>query len=718
MPCETVNKPVWNPNINCTTTKIPENKAWNNENGINQNIIANFTNNILIVKTGFPNLSTSDFYLKGSAIINNIYNSVPSSKIYYLTDNNGQLTYNDQENLPVGYSPLSNIDNAEFVDRSLDLNLSCDNGDFASIVKIKSNKVTSFLCGNNPNLQNGLQNDFIEQQGLSLYIYPSSYLNNLQSIIDNPRLGLVAKKDGIRDLSNIQNAISGIVSDKFNDYIYCWRGYIKVNITGTYNIRLRSQDSVSYLWYGNNANNPSLSNYLIKDDNTQFTTKPESSLTTCSGGNENSYVEECTPEFTNFRFTNAGATGPNGPTLGNIQNAYSSTSWALDKYNLNITNDGRQMWTIPATGNYDFIIAGAGTDNGGKGAVFKVSNFNLTKGDMLTIIIGQKGLNNSGGGCTYITRWTKINNTTSILFIAGGGGGGSGGSNASTTTTANSGSIGQIGGVCHRRGQGGAGGDPNSNGANGTQGYDDGQGWYATERGGKGGIGGRAGSAWNGEMSNTVGSFGGGGLYGKDGDPGWYCGGGKKGGGGGGGYNGGGGGGGGGGGSGCWSQGGAGGGGGGGSSYIDPSYKWTFDSYNADDGYFDVKKSSTATTASNQQGIWQYFNNSYVSAGEAIRNYSSKSNTSMTDILNTLIANPTYIAVCVYDGPGTPSGYWEVNYVTTSYSGTIGLMYDRYGSMSSFSPNNRYIYIHIDRAKASGVYVNKNYGLIINTSKQ
>ena len=948
MPCETVNKPVWNPNINCTTTKIPAVTTWNNENGTNQNIIANFTNNILIVKTGFPNLSTSDFYLKGSAIINNIYNDVASSKIFYLTDNNGQLTYNNEENLPVGYSPLSNIDSSEFIDKSLNLNLSCDNGDFASIIKIKNNTVTSFLCGNNPNLQNGLQNDFIEQQGLSLYIYPSSYLNNLQSIVDNPRLGLVAKKDGIRDLSNIQNAISELITDKFNDYIYCWRGYIKVNITGTYNIRLRSQDSTSYIWYGSGANNPSLSNYLMKDDNTEFTTKPESSLTTCSGGNEDNYVKECTPDFTNFRFTNAGATGPNGPTLGNIQNAYSSVQWALDKNNLDVSSDGKQIWKVPTTGNYDLIIAGAGTDNGGKGAVFKANNINLTKGDILTIIIGQKGINNSGGGGTFIFKSNDITNMNNLLFVAGGGGGGSGGSNASTNSTANSGSIGQIGGPCHRRGQGGSGGNQNSNGGNGTQGYDDGQGWYATERGGKGGIGGYAGSAWNGTLSNTIGSFGGGGLYGKDGDAGWYCEGGKKGSGGGGGFSGGGGGGGGGGGSGCYSKGGAGGGGGGGGSYKNSSYQWTFDSYNSEDGYFDVKNSSTVIPAINsapsgttgiftkvnsnygyytftesgkfivstagyfkillvggggnnngkyyrsggggggvsyydnfyfpagtynitvgksegtssidlpgiqsttgggsagvngdnsigtggtgnlgsggnggvgsvsggvkgsngndgiansitgtnvyyggggggggfggnvsygyesanggkgggggpnvpydpeygyfngangvdglgggasggggwdnnfrkggsgvviigvstQESIWQYFNNSYVSAGEAIRSYPSKSNTSMTDILNILIANPSYIAVCVYDGPGTPSGYWEVNYVTTSYSGTIGLMYSRYGSMSSFSPNNRYVYIHIDRAKAAGVYVNKDYGIITNASKQ
>ena len=599
MPCETVNKPVWNPNINCTTTKIPAVTTWNNENGTNQNIIANFTNNILIIKTGFPNLSTSDFYLKGSAIINNIYNNVASSKIFYLTDNNGQLTYNNEENLPVGYSPLSNIDSSEFIDKSLNLNLSCDNGDFASIIKIKNNTVTSFLCGNNPNLQNGLQNDFIEQQGLSLYIYPSSYLNNLQSIVDNPRLGLVAKKDGIRDLSNIQNAINGLITDKFNDYIYCWRGYIKVNITGTYNIRLRSQDSTSYIWYGSGANNPSLSNYLIKDDNTEFTTKPESSLTTCSGGNEDNYVEECTPDFTNFRFTNAGATGSNGPTLGNIQNAYSSVQWALDKNNLDVSSDGKQLWKVPTTGNYDLIIAGAGTDNGGKGAVFKANNINLTRGDILTIIIGHKGLNNSGGGGTFIFKSNNITNMNNLLFVAGGGGGGSGGSNASTNSTANSGNIGQIGGPCHRRGQGGSGGDQNSNGGNGTQGYDDGQGWYATERGGKGGIGGYAGSAWNGTLSNTIGSFGGGGLYGKDGDAGWYCEGGKKGSGGGGGFNGGGGGGGGGGGSGCYSKGGDGGGGGGGGSYKNSSYQWTFDSYNSNDGYFDVKNSSTVIPAIN-----------------------------------------------------------------------------------------------------------------------
>lgn len=109
---------------------------------------------------------------------------------------------------------------------------------------------------------------------------------------------------------------------------------------------------------------------------------------------------------------------------------------------------------------------------------------------------------------------------------------------------------------------------------------------------------------------------------------------------------------------------------------------------------------------------WQYFNNSYCSSGEyASRYYFSKSTTSMQDILNTVIKTPSYIAVFVYDGPEISAGTWEVSFV--SASNTVTLMYNRYGSMTPYNPNNRYIYVHINRATAAGVYVTKNYATLI-----
>ena len=39
-------------------------------------------------------------------------------------------------------------------------------------------------------------------------------------------------------------------------------------------------------------------------------------------------------------------------------------------------------------------------------------------------------------------------------------------------------------------------------------------------------------------------------------------------------------------------------------------------------------------------------------------------------------------------------------------------MYSRYGSMTPYEPNNRYIYVHIQRATAAGVYVTKSYATL------
>jgi len=109
---------------------------------------------------------------------------------------------------------------------------------------------------------------------------------------------------------------------------------------------------------------------------------------------------------------------------------------------------------------------------------------------------------------------------------------------------------------------------------------------------------------------------------------------------------------------------------------------------------------------------WQYFNNSYCSDGEyASRQYPSKSTTSMQDILNNVINTPSYIAVFVYDGPEITAGTWEVSYI--SAPNTVSLMYSRYGSMTPYNPNNRYIYIHINRATAAGVYSSKAYATLI-----
>ena len=75
---------------------------------------------------------------------------------------------------------------------------------------------------------------------------------------------------------------------------------------------------------------------------------------------------------------------------------------------------------------------GGGTAYLGQGARMK-GDFDLTKDDVIKIVVGQKGLavtylRNSryaggGGGGTFVMKST-YNNTASVLVIAGGGGGG------------------------------------------------------------------------------------------------------------------------------------------------------------------------------------------------------------------------------------------------------------------------------------------------------
>ncbi len=136
--------------------------------------------------------------------------------------------------------------------------------------------------------------------------------------------------------------------------------------------------------------------------------------------------------FSSHTFTNASATGRNGPTLTQCRSAYSSATWTQDTTNnyLNMTINGIQLWKVPATGSYTFTIAGAkGGDAlngyvGGKGRIVNIT-CNLTQNEILKIVVGQSGSSysaratgGSGGGGTYVT----LNDNT-IIGIGGGGGG-------------------------------------------------------------------------------------------------------------------------------------------------------------------------------------------------------------------------------------------------------------------------------------------------------
>jgi hypothetical protein len=139
--------------------------------------------------------------------------------------------------------------------------------------------------------------------------------------------------------------------------------------------------------------------------------------------------------FTTFTFNTAGCIGRYGPTLAQMQSAYSSASWSS---NTNYFNQGRaqgyQVFTIPKTGSYIFDIAGAAGQTGASSGNYSYgarirATINLISGDKIEMVIGQRGgttgAQSTGssaagaGGGTFVV----YNGTTTPLIIAGGGAG-------------------------------------------------------------------------------------------------------------------------------------------------------------------------------------------------------------------------------------------------------------------------------------------------------
>ncbi|MDZ4665181.1 MAG: T9SS type A sorting domain-containing protein [Bacteroidota bacterium] len=218
-----------------------------------------------------------------------------------------------------------------------------------------------------------------------------------------------------------------------------------------------------------------------------------------------------------YAFTNANATSSVGPTQNQINLAYAST-------NLNglvISNNGIQNFTVPLSGPYKITAIGAkGANNGGLGSQME-GVFNLIAGQVLQIVIGQKGeigagATNSntggggGGGCFVVL------GSDSLLLAAGGGGGGllnSVGGNASTLTLA--GSTNWNGGGDN--GNGGYSGITNGDAAGGGGFYTNGYNSYNISQsvceGGRAFLNGATGgeSGTNGIYYGGAGGFGGGG---------------------------------------------------------------------------------------------------------------------------------------------------------------------------------------------------------------
>ena len=130
-------------------------------------------------------------------------------------------------------------------------------------------------------------------------------------------------------------------------------------------------------------------------------------------------------------FTTCGKTGRVGPSQSEMRASYNTAAngnWD-ETYLTQGAFIGYQDWVVPVSGIYEFTASGAAGYNGaggggvGRGAIVK-GRVSLTKGETITIAVGQVGAaptsggvwGGSGGG-TFVVRKTG----NEPLFVAGGG---------------------------------------------------------------------------------------------------------------------------------------------------------------------------------------------------------------------------------------------------------------------------------------------------------
>jgi hypothetical protein len=124
-----------------------------------------------------------------------------------------------------------------------------------------------------------------------------------------------------------------------------------------------------------------------------------------------------------YSFTNAGATGPTGPTQTQLNTQYTGGTLS----GLVTSSAGIQIWTIPA-GKYRFEVYGSSRANNANGVTsgtangfgaYQVGEFTFASATSLKILVGQTASGNvNGNGGTFV-----VTSTNSALIVAGGAGG-------------------------------------------------------------------------------------------------------------------------------------------------------------------------------------------------------------------------------------------------------------------------------------------------------
>ena len=123
--------------------------------------------------------------------------------------------------------------------------------------------------------------------------------------------------------------------------------------------------------------------------------------------------------FDTFTFTTLGTSGHRGP---DPTKTYANAPWRDGDFSI---VDGQQQWTVPVTGTYNIIAAGAYGATPGR---VVSGDVNLSEGQTLTMLVGQQptpltsntqdNLTVGGGGGTFVVSDGKP------LIVASGGDGG------------------------------------------------------------------------------------------------------------------------------------------------------------------------------------------------------------------------------------------------------------------------------------------------------
>ena len=161
-------------------------------------------------------------------------------------------------------------------------------------------------------------------------------------------------------------------------------------------------------------------------ENFQLTLRIGSNTGDIVGTSSTVYVNNLA--FATFTFTSAGTSGMFGPTLQVLKSSYNTSiyPWLGSTTYFNATG-GIQLWTVPRTGTYRIVAAGAQggyseSFPGGLGAIMQ-GDFSLVADQKIKVAVGQTA-GRAGGGGTFVVKNTVGTATTSdILVIAGGGGG-------------------------------------------------------------------------------------------------------------------------------------------------------------------------------------------------------------------------------------------------------------------------------------------------------